>query len=56
MSLLKHHSLNAEFVTASLIQQFNSIQANAEETEDGSSSDSISSQLMDDLKHFYLRF
>ncbi len=53
-SIMKHYGVNAEYITAGLLEQF---KQEAESEEEGQAEGEDSRQdLIDDLKHFYARF
>ncbi|AEI40086.1 hypothetical protein [Paenibacillus mucilaginosus] len=53
-ALLKHYSVNAEFVTASLIEKLDCLSSSSEEEEgeEGAAAQEPNAELLEDLKRF----
>lgn len=55
MSILKHYGVNAQFVAASVIEQFDTMAGEESENKDNDDGNE-NADLLDDLKQYYARF
>jgi hypothetical protein len=55
-SIVRHYGVNAEYISAALIQQFEQESENGEDGEENKKEKGYTQELVDDMKQFYARF